>query len=234
MKHPSFDPQDSNSCLNYIRSSLDFMLDDDHWNHPIQTNGLTGSASSETRQLEDFYTILPFINMEIIDEKEREKLILELKEMLRGYTLLDDYSKAILELPMSVLLVLEKKFSTFSYCCELLMDDDAGEGWWIPIYDLVEFSKFLRIIPNDQDLWEFVGNNDEGNLTEMDILWVANVFNYSIEPLLEEWCKQHSSSLAEGTTIVDEFQYNFDADCESMIKYFGFDLDQYFSMLELV
>ena len=184
-------------------------------------------------------SILPHLDVMAWPEDGRMKLVDQIKYDIEGISSITDEKQAEgfppVDALMQMLLYLDPTLTSFCWC---LNHSDFGEevdgeyrlseDWWEGVWDLVSFSKKISLLPEDGTMWENIETRSEEEEQEYFLL-LSNISS-SLEWMLDDWFKQRQDEMSSTYESHREcFETNFDEDSERMMRYFGFDVEDYLS-----
>jgi hypothetical protein len=184
-------------------------------------------------------SILPHLDVMAWPEDGRMKLVDQIMEDIEGISSITDEKQAEgfppVDALMQMLLYLDPTLTSFCWC---LNHSDFGEevdgeyrlseDWWEGVSDLVSFSQEINLLPGEGTMWENIETRSEEE--EQGYFLLLSNISSSLEWMLDDWFKRWGHEISPTYESHREyFEANFDQDSEQMMRYFGFDVEDYFS-----
>ena len=188
-------------------------------------------------------SILPHLDTSAWPKHGRMMMVEQIQGDIEGISSITDEELAKgfppVDALIHLLMCIDPTLTGFCWCLQRtgFMEEADGEfrltedHWWNAVYGLVSLSKDLRILPQEGTMWENVEPRSEEEHNEYFLL-LSNIHS-ELESMLDDWFKHREDEIPSSYESHREcFETNFDADSEEMMRYFGFDFEDYFSRKE--
>lgn len=210
--------------------------------HGVDEPGLVDAKLTVEGIHLDWFTltsILPHLDALAWPEDGRLKMVDQIMEDIEGISSLTDEKQAEGYPPvnalMQILLCLDPTLTSFCWCLnrtdfgeEVDGEYRLSEDWWEDVWNLVSFSQEINLLPVEGTMWENV--EPRSHEEEQGYFLLLSNISSSLEWMLDDWFKQREDEIPSTYETHREcFETNFDADSEEMMRYYGFDVEDYFS-----
>lgn len=190
----------------------------------------------------DWFTltsILPHLDALAWPEDGRMKMVHQIMEDIEGISSITNKKQAEgyppVDALMQMLLCLDPTLTSFCWCLnrtdfgeEVDGEYRLSEDWWEGVADLVSFSQEINLLPGEGTMWENV--EPRSHEEEQGYFLLLSNISSSLEWMLDDWFKQRQDEMSSTYESHREcFETNFDEDSERMMRYFGFDVEDYLS-----